>query len=296
MERNTSRSIQVRCVSVSVYQHSPLSGYTNALGCFMVQEDDVLKQVKIQRGGSSTGNSQPGWGSVPNPEDWAIMDELNQLEEDQKYGNARSRTDEENAKAGQVNIEAIEVEAASMETIKELGEAPVHIEDNADGKESVQHWGQASVTEKLHDESLTSEERPSIEQGLESQSQEQESLCDSMGRVDISQSHSMHDMEGSHNILGTPESTVDSVEMGLDDVQITHEGMVTCMTSDFSMQNVLIQMGLQVLTPDGRRIQKVKKWGMRCTACFHVSKQVRQCVVCLTSRSLNRCSVLSLHH
>ncbi len=43
---------------------------------------------------------------------------------------------------------------------------------------------------------------------------------------------------------------------------------VGCMTADFAMQNVLLQMGLSLVGMEGRKIQKVKTWVLRCHACF----------------------------
>ena len=43
---------------------------------------------------------------------------------------------------------------------------------------------------------------------------------------------------------------------------------VACMTTDFAMQNVLLQMGLNLVGVEGRRIDKVKTWVLRCHACF----------------------------
>jgi RNA-binding protein NOB1 len=46
------------------------------------------------------------------------------------------------------------------------------------------------------------------------------------------------------------------------------EVVVGCMTADFAMQNVLLQMGLTLVGVEGKRIQKVKTWVLRCHACF----------------------------
>ncbi|KAF7970800.1 hypothetical protein HWV62_23090 [Athelia sp. TMB] len=46
------------------------------------------------------------------------------------------------------------------------------------------------------------------------------------------------------------------------------EVSVGCMTADFAMQNVLLQMGLSLVGVEGKRIQKVKTWVLRCHACF----------------------------
>lgn len=41
-----------------------------------------------------------------------------------------------------------------------------------------------------------------------------------------------------------------------------------CMTADFAMQNVLLQMGLNLVSVDGKKIDRVKTWVLRCHACF----------------------------
>ncbi|KAF8639843.1 hypothetical protein AX17_001098 [Amanita inopinata Kibby_2008] len=45
-----------------------------------------------------------------------------------------------------------------------------------------------------------------------------------------------------------------------------------CMTADFAMQNVLLQMGLNLVGSEGRRIEKIKTWVLRCHACFKICK------------------------
>ena len=45
-----------------------------------------------------------------------------------------------------------------------------------------------------------------------------------------------------------------------------------CMTADFAMQNVLLQMGLNLVSLEGKRIEKVKNWVLRCHACFKYAK------------------------
>jgi len=45
-----------------------------------------------------------------------------------------------------------------------------------------------------------------------------------------------------------------------------------CMTADFAMQNVLLHMGLSLVNTDGKRIQKLKSWVLRCHACFKICK------------------------
>ncbi|KAL8434735.1 hypothetical protein ACSSS7_002980 [Eimeria intestinalis] len=49
------------------------------------------------------------------------------------------------------------------------------------------------------------------------------------------------------------------------------EDLVSCMTTDFSIQNVLLQMGLGVLSVDGKKIRTVKVWALLCRGGFCVS-------------------------
>ncbi len=41
-----------------------------------------------------------------------------------------------------------------------------------------------------------------------------------------------------------------------------------CMTADFAMQNVLLQLGLGLVDVEGKRISAMKSWVLRCHACF----------------------------
>lgn len=43
-----------------------------------------------------------------------------------------------------------------------------------------------------------------------------------------------------------------------------------CTTTDFAMQNVLLQMNLLLLSVDGMRIRRLKSWVIRCGACFKI--------------------------
>ncbi|KAF9084937.1 Nin1 binding protein [Mortierella sp. GBA35] len=51
---------------------------------------------------------------------------------------------------------------------------------------------------------------------------------------------------------------------------------VACTTADFAMQNVLLQMGLNLLSIDGLRISKVKNWVLRCHACTKVTHDMEK--------------------
>ncbi|KAI9000826.1 Nin one binding Zn-ribbon like-domain-containing protein [Trametes punicea] len=67
---------------------------------------------------------------------------------------------------------------------------------------------------------------------------------------------------------------------------------VGCMTADFAMQNVLLQMGLGLVGVEGKRIERVKSWVLRCHACFKICKDASRkfCPSC-GNPSLLRASV-----
>ncbi|VUZ94173.1 RNA-binding protein NOB1, putative [Plasmodium vivax] len=48
---------------------------------------------------------------------------------------------------------------------------------------------------------------------------------------------------------------------------------VACVTTDYAMQNVLYQIGLNVITMDGYKINSIKLWGHICTSCYTFIKK-----------------------
>lgn len=57
---------------------------------------------------------------------------------------------------------------------------------------------------------------------------------------------------------------------------------VACATHDFALQNVLLQIGLNLISGDGKRISSVKTWVLRCHACFKITRKMNQkfCPIC----------------
>ncbi|KAJ2505843.1 20S-pre-rRNA D-site endonuclease nob1 [Coemansia sp. RSA 2049] len=67
---------------------------------------------------------------------------------------------------------------------------------------------------------------------------------------------------------------------------------VACATSDFAMQNVLLGMGVGLITPDGTRIKALRTWVLRCHACAHTTRSMATqfCPAC-GHPTLKRCAV-----
>ena len=57
---------------------------------------------------------------------------------------------------------------------------------------------------------------------------------------------------------------------------------VACLTSDYAIQNVLLQMGLHVLSTDGLRVTQVRRYALQCRVCSHTtfSMETEKCAGC----------------
>lgn len=64
------------------------------------------------------------------------------------------------------------------------------------------------------------------------------------------------------------ESTADSEKQKTVEKKVVCVG---CVTSDFAMQNVLLQMGLHVVSVDGMQIRQIKTFALKCSSCLRIT-------------------------
>ncbi|KDP25457.1 hypothetical protein JCGZ_20613 [Jatropha curcas] len=71
------------------------------------------------------------------------------------------------------------------------------------------------------------------------------------------------------------------------------ESSVACVTSDFAMQNVLVQMGLRLLAPGGMQIRQLHRWILKCHACYTVTAEIGRifCPKCGNGGTLRKVAV-----
>ncbi|KAL3818078.1 hypothetical protein ACJIZ3_003983 [Penstemon smallii] len=71
------------------------------------------------------------------------------------------------------------------------------------------------------------------------------------------------------------------------------ESSVACITSDFAMQNVILQMGLRLLAPGGMQIRELHRWVLKCHACFKVTTDIGRifCPACGNGGTLRKVAV-----
>ena len=58
--------------------------------------------------------------------------------------------------------------------------------------------------------------------------------------------------------------------------QKRQNSLVSIVTADYAMQNVILQLGLKLYTPDGMRVKEVRRWVMRCHACETVTANTQR--------------------
>ncbi|KAJ2722462.1 20S-pre-rRNA D-site endonuclease nob1 [Coemansia sp. Benny D115] len=83
--------------------------------------------------------------------------------------------------------------------------------------------------------------------------------------------------------------------MGLKGAQVQQSQKVlkvACVTSDFAMQNVILKMGIRLISPDGVLVNRLRTWVLRCHACGYLTGDMRKqfCNSC-GHATLKRCAV-----
>ena len=58
--------------------------------------------------------------------------------------------------------------------------------------------------------------------------------------------------------------------------QKRQNSLVSVVTADYAMQNVILQLGLKLFTPDGMRVKEVRRWVLRCHACETVTANTQR--------------------
>ncbi|KAK1353338.1 putative Nin one binding (NOB1) Zn-ribbon, ribonuclease, PIN domain-containing protein [Heracleum sosnowskyi] len=68
---------------------------------------------------------------------------------------------------------------------------------------------------------------------------------------------------------------------------------VACITSDYAMQNVILQMGLRLVAPGGMQIRELHRWILKCHACYKVTTEIGRifCPKCGNGGTLRKVTV-----
>ncbi|PQE24177.1 hypothetical protein CJF31_00002405 [Rutstroemia sp. NJR-2017a BVV2] len=213
------------------------------------------------------------WGTaVPPPANEPISD-TKDVEETLETTHLTAAQDSETAKESNVaeTAEAVATQEESIEpknTAPESQPAPV-IEEESKESHNVQPESEQSPAPVPEDQSKEQDSEvapvPSTENTLESTpsvevTEEVETdSSDDEGWITPSNLKKHKEKDGN----GSFEPQEEQKKM-----------QVATITSDFAMQNVMLRMNLNLLSPSLQRIRQVKTWVLRCHACFGITKDM----------------------
>ncbi|KAK4516483.1 uncharacterized protein ATC70_011455 [Mucor velutinosus] len=122
----------------------------------------------------------------------------------------------------------------------------------------------------------------------EESKKEEEALADAVKKVDINQDEKKleiplteeddSDSDGGEWITPDNVDEYKAAEIGVTADELKKKAImaVGCMTADFAMQNVLLQMNLNLVSAGGYRVKKIRNSVMRCHACFFVTNDLEK--------------------
>ncbi|XP_020021047.1 RNA-binding protein NOB1 [Castor canadensis] len=87
-------------------------------------------------------------------------------------------------------------------------------------------------------------------------------------------------------------SNIKQIQQELEQCDVPKDVRVGCVTTDFAMQNVLLQMGLRVLAVNGTLIREARSYILRCHGCFKTTSDMNRvfCAHC-GNKTLKKVSV-----
>ncbi|XP_063800313.1 RNA-binding protein NOB1-like [Pseudophryne corroboree] len=90
----------------------------------------------------------------------------------------------------------------------------------------------------------------------------------------VEQSSSEEEEDGDHDGGWITPSNIKQIQQDSGTREAPVNVVVGCLTTDFAMQNLLIQMGLHVLSVDGMLIRQTRNYILRCHGCFKTSSDM----------------------
>ncbi|KAI5365510.1 putative RNA-binding protein NOB1 [Septoria linicola] len=172
----------------------------------------------------------------------------------------------QDGKAAQTEQSATDALGESAENLDSTGETQSdeqHAESQIETREAEQLTSQlqsATIEDSAKEPSTVALATDSAQDSTEPSAQsESESDSDSDGWITPSNLKKKQAEDSGASSAQTPEPK--TMQVGV-------------LTSDFAMQNVILQMNLNLLSPSMSRIKNLKTYVLRCHACFNVSKDL----------------------
>ncbi|KAK0264869.1 20S-pre-rRNA D-site endonuclease nob1 [Friedmanniomyces endolithicus] len=151
--------------------------------------------------------------------------------------------------------------SADQLTVEALSETNEDVPSSVPAETDEQDLSAATKRMELSEESKdeTLDVTPKVDSAHTSGASQSDSDSDSEGWITPSNLHKRQAEDASASTVQTPESK--TMQVGV-------------LTTDFAMQNVILQMNLNLLSPSMSRVKHLKTFVLRCHACFNVSKDM----------------------
>jgi len=252
---------------------------------------------KLQKKGVADTKVLPGWGAEGG--DWAEIDRLNEEEEAAAQAALSTAPGGINnnieGTGGEASRIAAEVQQLSLDDIEEEGNKVENggrtaadgeyddsmVDTDSEGEEKVKVEEDSGSEEDEDDWEVAAKTKNKQRRSRRRAYRRAEYAAAAIDSLDMHENEEAHgegkieDGSGSSDGSDTSEINADASEAS---EFLAHpsggESAVCCITADFPMQNVLLQMGLRLSAPDGLRISSVSRWVLRCSACYQVTKEV----------------------
>eukprot|EP01055_Gregarina_sp_Pseudo9_P001208 Gregarina_sp_Pseudo_9__1207@NODE_1798_length_1322_cov_7_848792_g1667_i0_p1_GENE_NODE_1798_length_1322_cov_7_848792_g1667_i0NODE_1798_length_1322_cov_7_848792_g1667_i0_p1_ORF_typecomplete_len312_score8_61PIN_6/PF17146_4/8_6e22PIN_6/PF17146_4/5_3e03NOB1_Zn_bind/PF08772_11/1_6e14DZR/PF12773_7/0_085UPF0547/PF10571_9/7_2UPF0547/PF10571_9/61Nudix_N_2/PF14803_6/31Nudix_N_2/PF14803_6/20zfribbon_3/PF13248_6/27_NODE_1798_length_1322_cov_7_848792_g1667_i02971232 len=128
-------------------------------------------------------------------------------------------------------------------------------------RKRISNGGAASVETKEH------EAEPAVGDGQASDNKED--------KIFVTEFVTEYDKDDGEGQWITSENFEETSQSHTKEVEMDKLPLVSCVTGDFSMQNVLFVLGVPVVSPHGKRIQTIRRWAQICSACGTVEKEAK---------------------
>ncbi|XP_071824065.1 RNA-binding protein NOB1-like isoform X2 [Apostichopus japonicus] len=263
----------------------PLEKTTDIVGFYLPQQNS---SNQVTEESSSNGDVPLNLAEVNLDEDdkqttQADINEKENSENSKNEGLTSNQTVEERTETAKQDSEKKDIEERL-----EDGNCKLNQEEAVESERKVESAKEANKSAVTEEENRT----PSEEHQEEGSSSEEEAA----GSGD-SDGEAVEDKEeeGEDDEVGwiTPQNIQKAkADMRKEIYDSLQDVNVACLTTDFAMQNCLIQIGIPVLSVDGMVIKKAKSFVLRCYACFKVTSETNRkfCPKC-GNQTLNKASV-----
>ncbi|CAL0312662.1 unnamed protein product [Lupinus luteus] len=177
-------------------------------------------------------------------------------------------------------------------TEKAVDEGNIIIEENGGTESLSEGLKQVSLAEGLH-ENLDEEHTPNNAALPELAPDGNVTVASKPSETDAVNDQSNHFETASQTSEATEFTFADDDSEQSWGLRSLSESSVACVTADFAMQNVLLQMGLRLLAPGGTQIHQLHRWILKCHACFTVTAEIGKifCPKCGNGGTLRKVAV-----